>query len=202
MLFLNHSATFAVLIMKVVFRTGRITKIKIRKMNFRQFKLTTIILAFICTAVAVQAQKFGYLNSALLLSELPEVKAADSDLEAYQKQLMAQGETMVKAFETKYQKYVKEANEGVLSQVQMQQKEGELGQEQQKIQQFEVEVQQKILKKREALYQPILDKVKDALEEIGKENGYTMIFDASNGVILHANDSEDVMPLVKAKLNL
>jgi outer membrane protein len=137
-----------------------------------------------------------------LLSELPEVKAADSDLEAYQKQLVASGETMVKSFETKYQKYAKEAGEGVLSQVQMQQKEAELGQEQQKIQQYEVEVQQKILQKREELYQPILDKVKVALEAIGNEQGYTMIFDASGGVLLHAKESEDVMPLVKAKLGL
>jgi outer membrane protein len=171
-------------------------------MNLNQFKVTTIILAFLCVGMTLNAQKFGYLNSALLLSELPEVKAADSELTAYQKQLVAQGETMVKKFETKYQKYVQEANEGVLSQVQMQQKEGELGQEQQKIQQYEVEVQQKIMKKREELYQPILDKVKLALDAIGKENGYTMIFDASNGVILHANESEDVMSLVKAKLKI
>lgn len=171
-------------------------------MKINQIKVLTFFAAFMLLAVSINAQKFGYLNSALLLSELPEVKAADSDLEAYQKQLVASGETMVKAFEEKYQKYVKEANEGILSQVQMQQKEAELGQEQQKIQQYEVEVQQKILLKREELYQPILDKVKVALEAIGNEQGYTMIFDASGGVLLHAKESEDVMPLVKAKLGL
>jgi len=171
-------------------------------MNFNRIKVTTIILAFMCIGFSMQAQKFGYLNSALLLSELPEVKAADSDLEAYQKQLVASGEKMVKAFETKYQAYVKQANDGILSQVQMQQKEGELNTEQQKIQQYEVEVQQKLLKKREALYQPILDKVKVALEAIGKEQGYTMIFDSSSGTLLHADESDDVMPLVKARLKM
>ena len=86
--------------------------------------------------------------------------------------------------------------------VQMQEKEGELGLEQQKIQQYEVEVQQKIIKKREELYQPILDKVKVAIEAVGKDNGYTMIFDASNGTILHANDGDNVMTLVKTKLGM
>ena len=41
-------------------------------MNFNQFKVTTIILAFICMGFTMEAQKFGYLNSALLLSELSE----------------------------------------------------------------------------------------------------------------------------------
>ena len=171
-------------------------------MKINQIKVLTFFAAFMLFAITTNAQKFGYLNSALLLSELPEVKAADSDLEAFQKQLIASGETMVKSFEAKYQKYAQQANEGVLSQVQMQQKEAELGQEQQKIQQYELEVQQKILQKREELYQPILDKVKVALEAIGNEKGYTMIFDASGGVLLHAKESEDVMPLVKAKLGL
>jgi len=162
----------------------------------------SILAVFIFLSVTAHAQKFGYINSAVLLSELPEVKAADSELETYQKQLMSSGEAMVKAFETKYNQYAKEASEGLLSKVQMQEKEGELGLEQQKIQQYEVEVQQKIVKKREQLYQPILDKVKLAIEAVGKENGYTMIFDASGGTILHANDGDNVMALVKTKLGI
>lgn len=177
-----------------------INKKEIMKIN--QVKNIAFLVVFLFATVSISAQKFGYLNSALLLSELPDVKAVDSDLEAYQTQLVAAGEQMVKTFEEKYNKYMTDANNGVLSQVQMQQKEQELGTEQQKIQAYEVEVQQKILKKREELYQPILDKVKNALEAIGQENGYTMIFDASGGTILHANESEDVMPLVKAKLGL
>ena len=109
---------------------------------------------------------------------------------------------MVKKFETNYQALAKEAQEGVLSQVQMQKKEAELAEEQQKIQAFEVEVQNKILKTREELYSPILDEVKVILESIGKEQGYTMIFDSSGGTILHANDSENVMSQVKSKLGI
>ena len=171
-------------------------------MNIKRFKITAILTLLVFASFSINAQKFGYINSALLLSEMPEVKAADSDLEAYQTQLVAKGEDMVKAFETKYQQYAQEANSGVLSQVQMQQKETELGQEQQKIQAYEIEVQQKILTKREELYQPILDKVKVAIEAVGKDNGYTMIFDTSTGTLLHANESDDVMSLVKAQLGI
>lgn len=171
-------------------------------MKSNSLKTVLLILGLAAVALNLNAQKFGYLNSAVLLGELPEVKAADSEIETYQKQLMSSGEAMVKAFETKYTQYAKEASEGLLSQVQMKEKEGELGKEQQKIQQYEVEVQQKIMKKRDELYQPILDKVKTAIESVGKEKGYTMIFDAANGTILHANQSDDVTALVKAKLGL
>jgi len=165
--------------------------------------IKTILLAVLMiSAVSMQAQKFGYVNSAQLLSELPAVKAADSELETYQKQLMSSGESMVKQLETKIQAYAKEAQEGMLSQVQMAKKEEELGAEQRRIQEYEVEVQNKILKKREDLYAPILEKVKVAIENVGKEQGYTMIFDSSAGTILHAQDSENLMSTVKAKLGI
>ncbi len=165
--------------------------------------LKTIILGvFLISAVSMNAQKFGYVNSAQLLAELPAVKSADSELETFQKQLMSSGEAMVKQLETKYQAYAKEAQEGLLSQVQMQKKEQELATEQQKIQQFEVEVQNKIIAKREQLYAPILDKVKVAIEAVGKEQGYTMIFDSSAGTILHASESENVMAKVKTKMGI
>ena len=170
-------------------------------MNILNTKIL-ILAAIMLSAVAINAQKFGYLNSNQLLSELPEVKAADSELETYQKQLVSSGEQMVKDLDAKIQAYSKQAQEGTLSQVQMQQKEAELTKEQQKIQAYELEVQNKILKKREEVLQPIMDKVKEAIENVGKENGYTMIFDSNAGTTLHASESENVMSLVKAKLGM
>jgi outer membrane protein len=43
------------------------------------------------------SQKFGYCNSGLLLTQIPEVKAADSDLQAFQTQLTKKGQEMVKS---------------------------------------------------------------------------------------------------------
>lgn len=171
-------------------------------MKINNFRTLLAMFAFVLLTIGVNAQKFGYVNSSLLLSELPTMKAADSELETYQKQLMSSGESMVKAFEAKYQAIAQEVAEGLLSKVQQQTKENELAQDQQKIQAYEVEVQQKIVAKREELIQPILDKVKVAIEAVGNENGYTMIFDSSAGTILHANESDDVMQLVKTKLGL
>lgn len=160
------------------------------------------LLAFICLGLTASAQKFGHMNSGNLLEKVPEMKAADSELQAYQEQLMKAGQAMVKSFETKYTSYATEAQGGTLSRVQIQAKEGELQAEQTKIQEYEKEVQLKILKKREELLKPILEKIDNAINAVGKENGYTMIFDTSLGAMLFAPETEDVEALVLKKLGM
>ena len=161
-----------------------------------------LILLVTLSATSLSAQKYGYLNSALLLTELDEVKSADAEIATYQQQLVSKGEAMVKSFETKYKQYSQEAQSGEFSPVQVQQKESDLAAEQKKIQEFEVEVTNDIAKKREELYQPILNKVKGIVDALGKEKGYTMIFDTSTGALLFADAGEDLMAEVKKRLGM
>jgi len=164
-------------------------------------KIFTLLLACMITAGAITAQKFGYVNTALLLQDMPEVQAANAQLETYQKQLMSEGQGKVQAFEQKVAEYQKQAADGDLSQKQIAEKEEELGAEQQSLAQLEQEVQQKILKKREELLTPILQEVDVAIQEIGKDGGYTFIFDASvQGAMLYAPEGDDLIDEVKAKL--
>lgn len=167
----------------------------------KKYKLLMIALIFV-GALSTQstAQKFGYLNSQQLLAESPDVAAADKKLETYQKQLVEKGKTMVSGFEAEYKAYMADANAGKLSKVVMQQKEEALAKKQEAIQKYELEVQQKLMTKRESLYKPILDKMQKAIDALGAEEKYTMIFDTSTGVLLHALDSEDVTAKIKSRL--
>jgi outer membrane protein len=151
---------------------------------------------------STNAQKFGYINSTELLLAHPDVKSADSKLQDYQNQLLQKGQTMANTFQKHYEEYVKKANAGTLSKLQMQEEETKLTQEQNSIRQYEVDMQQKLAQKREELYKPILDKIQKAINEIGKENNYTFIFDAGTGGILHAVESDNIINLVKAKLGI
>lgn len=160
------------------------------------------LFLFVSLSYFTHAQKFGYVNSTLILSEHPDIKSADQQLINYQNELVAQGETKVKEFEAKYQAYVLEAQGGSLSRLQMEEKETALAQEQQMLQNFEMEVQQKLLVKREELYAPVLEKVRTALDEMGKSQGYTFIFDSSAGGILHASESDDLTGTLKSKLGM
>ena len=74
-------------------------------------KISQILLIAFCigTSLSLSAQKFGYINSQTLLSELPEVKAADAEIQALQTQLEKKGQMMVQELETKYKELQKRA---------------------------------------------------------------------------------------------
>lgn len=146
------------------------------------------------------AQKYGYINTQELLTNMTEMKLAESQLSTLQKELQGKGEQMVIQFEADYKAYVAEVDKGTLSKVQMQQKEEVLQGKRGEIEKFEAKMQEDLLKKKEELIKPILDKVKMEIEKLGKEGGYNMIFDSSMGMILHANTTEDLMPQIKTKL--
>lgn len=162
--------------------------------------LTVILLSGILNFA--EAQKFGYVNTQELLTSMPELKIADIQLQALQSELLSKGQEMVVKFESDYKAYMNEANSGTLSKVQMQKKEEELIAKQEEIKKYEDDIQDKLAMKREELYKPILDKVKKEIEKLGKEGSYTMIFDSSAGVLLHASESENLMPVLKSRLGV
>jgi outer membrane protein len=165
-------------------------------------KQILFLLVFFALTISVSAQKFGYVNSQELLVSMPEIKAADAELETYQKQLMAIGQSKVAEFETEYKKYADDVQKGILSQVQIQEKEKQLTDKQSALQKYEYEMQTQLGQKREELYKPILDKVTEAIKTYGKSNGYTMIFDTGAGAILHALETDNLLVALKAQLGV
>jgi outer membrane protein len=163
------------------------------------FSVLTLVLFMFTNSYS---QKFGYLNTQELLLSMPELKIADIQLDALQKELISKGEEMVVRFEADYKAYMNEANSGTLSKVQMQQKEEVLIAKQDELKQYETDIQNRLAIKREELYKPILDKVKMEIEKLGKEGNYTMIFDTAQGMILHAAENEDLLQIMKTKLGV
>ncbi len=163
-------------------------------------RLLFSMLAVVLTVGFASAQKVGHVHSLQLLSQLPEIAVADSLLAIYQVELQAKGDSMLNALQTNYQAYVKESQSGALSQIQAQTKEAALQEQQTALQGFEQAGQQLIMSKRQSLYDPILNKVDAAIKEVGKEEGYQMIFDSSVQAMVFTNGAEDVMAKVLAKL--
>lgn len=167
-------------------------------------KYTVVLAACFAMAGSLSAQKFGYLNSRALLSEMPEVKEAEANLETLQKQLQAKGEQMLQDFQSKYLELERKNSQGEISPKELEEESQKLKEQENEIAQYEQDMQRQIMQKRETLLQPILDKVNDAIEQVAEEEGYTYIFDASpgNGVLLYADETTDIMDQVKAKLGL
>ncbi len=162
--------------------------------------LASLVLCFAFTSST--AQKYGYVNSAELLANLPEVKKADASLNTLQTQMQNKGQEMVKELQAKYEKLAQQEKQGVLSPKQLQEEAAKLREQEQKIASYEQEMVQTIGKKREELLQPILDKVNNVINEVAKTNGYAMVLDSSTGVILYAEEEDDITAMVKSKLGL
>lgn len=163
-------------------------------------KIAVFFLVLVGSATAVQAQKFGFVNSTALLSNLPEVKQAEANLEALQKQLQKKGQSMVEQLQNDYVAVQGKVERGELSPKQQEEEGKKLETRQQEIASFEQDMMKQIQDKRTELLEPIYDKVNQAIAEVAKEGGYTFIFD--QGVLLYFEDSQDVSTAVKAKLNM
>ncbi len=148
------------------------------------------------------SQKFGYCNSGALLSEIPEVKAADSDLQAFQAQLTKRGQEMVKALQDKAAELDRKKQQGAISPKDLETQGAKLEEEQAAIAKYEQEVYDKLAQKREELFKPILDRVNLAMADVAKENQFMFVFDLNTQVLLYADESLDVTKLVKAKLGI
>ncbi len=161
----------------------------------------TAFVAFALTASF--AQKYGHLNMGNLIAQMPETEAADAELEAYQKQLVAKGEEMAKAFQEDYGQFVAAVQKGDVAPKVQEERGAALQKKQQEILAYEEEIRQKVQTKRQELLQPIFDRAEAAIKVIGDREGYELIFDTSVfNSILFAQESDDVMPLVVAELGL
>ena len=145
-------------------------------------------------------QKFGHVDAAALLELMPEKKKAESDLEAFAKEFQSALEDMAKEYEGKVQAFQAE-EKGMVATVRNT-KMREIADLERRIQEFQQQAQEEIGKKEQEVLTPVIDKARKAIDEVAKEKGYTYVFDSSVGVLLYADDSEDVLADVKAKLGL
>ncbi|MEZ5006928.1 MAG: OmpH family outer membrane protein [Chitinophagales bacterium] len=166
-------------------------------------KKVVVLIAVVMTLGGTsyaQTLKLGYINSLELLSLMPAVATADKQLEAYATGLDNTLETMYKEYETKIKDYQK--NEKMWPPSTLEIKQKELMDLEKRIGEFEQTIQRDINKKRESLYAPILEKADVAIKAVATEGNYTYIFDASTGSLLFADEAQDILPKVKAKLGL
>ncbi len=169
--------------------------------NFLHKQFILLILLF-CSLNSF-AQKYGHLNSGNIIEIYPDVANSDAVLEKFQKQLIDAFTVKMEAFEVAYNNLNKLVQGGTLSPKQQQEEEAKLKVMQEEIVKLERENDQKIRDKRVELLKPILDKVNNAIQEVGKENGYTMIFDSAIfNALLYVDEADDVSDMVKAKLGI
>ena len=69
------------------------------------------------------------------------------------------------------------------------------------MQEFGATVQNELAQLEQQLLMPMIERVQEAINEVGSENGFTYIFDTSSGATVYTG-GEDVGGLVRAKLSM
>jgi len=161
------------------------------------------VLVFVTFAFAGNAQtqqKFGHVNFARLYGMMPGQDSIKKVYETYARGLQNQLATMQAELENKFMDY--QANQATWSNIIRQTKEREIQDIQGRMEDFNTQAQQDLMDKENELTAPIIEKARKAVEDVAKENGYTYIFNSTDGLLLYATPSDDVLPLVKKKLGI
>ncbi len=162
--------------------------------------LFSLVVVFTAFGYSQPGLKLGYIDSNEILSMMPETDSLQQELKNYADFLDEQMSTMAMEYQTKFQQY--QENVATMSDLIRQTKEKEITDLQQRIQAFQQSADQDLQTKQQELFNPLIEKVKKAIDEVGKENGYNYIFDVGTGVLVFFENGDNILPLVKKKLGI
>ena len=160
-----------------------------------------VLVALTLAAMSVSAQvKLGHIETQKLIQAMPEWTAAQKTFEEEQKKVNTELNSLREQFQTKLAEYSEKMK--TYSEAMRATTEEELQGFQQRSQRFQETAMAQLEKTQNDLMQPVMEKAMNAIKEVGKENGYTYIFDMNAGILYAAENSQDVEPLEKKKLGL
>ncbi|WMJ72565.1 OmpH family outer membrane protein [Cytophagaceae bacterium ABcell3] len=161
-----------------------------------------LTLFFLTGSLAVNAQdiRIGYTSLEYVFEKMPESEQIKNDLQTYEKKLQDHLKEKYDEFEKKLEAYQAGAN--TMAESVKQTKERELQQLQMSIREFENKAQQDLQKKHAQLTDPVLDRIQDAINKVGKDKGYAYILSGEGAVLYAQNKEDDVSELVLKELGV
>ncbi|MFO7977023.1 MAG: OmpH family outer membrane protein [Bacteroidales bacterium] len=162
-------------------------------------KIALFTLVFVLMTAAGWAQRFAFVDSEYIMENIPEVQAAEMEIEQLSIEWQQEIEERFAEIDRLYREYQAEAP---LLPEEMRQQREELIIEREKeakdlqMQRFGREGD--LFQKRQELIQPIQDRIHTTVEEIATRGNYAIIFDKAGGVSMLFTDmrydlSDDVL---------
>lgn len=165
-------------------------------------QLKTLLIAaalFIGVSQTVSAQaKVAHINVSELMSTMPDMKAANTQLETVKKGYDTQYRAMVDEFQTKIKKYQQEA--ATVGDAVNETRSKEVQDMEQRIQQYQQTASEELQKKQEDIYKPIIEKARAAIQKVAKAKGYQYVLDSTTGSGVILADGPDLLADVKKEL--
>ena len=139
--------------------------------------------------------KIGYVDSQLILNQLPEAIKAQGDITALQNKWVKEGDNLTKELQKNYADYQKKAK--TMTQDQQLAEQQKLLKQQQSIDDFKKakfgQPNGEFYVKSDSIWKPVKDKIYHAIEVIGKKENMTYVLDkAGNSIVLYADPKYDI----------
>ncbi len=157
--------------------------------------LLFILLISTVTIFAQSPQKIGYVDSQIILTQLPEAIKAQSDLDALTTVWSNQVDSMKLVLQQQYADVQKQL--ATMTEDQKQIKQKELIDKEQQIYAYQNQKfgqpNGEIYQKQETIFDPVKKKIYAAIEQVAKDEGMHFIFDKSGDILLlYADTSYDI----------
>lgn len=166
--------------------------------------VSVLVILFLFTGIsssfAQSEVKLGHVDFAALYGLMPGLDSVRIQFEDYNKNIQEQFAAMQTELENKFMDY--QANVDGMSEIIRATKEAEINDLKERLDAFEVQATQDLQNKEMELTAPIIEKARKAVEEVAKENGYTYVFNSTEGLLLYATPSDDISEMVKIKLGI
>ncbi len=162
-----------------------------KKLLIVMFFLVSVSMLFAQTTETVKVQKTGYVDTDAILAQYSLAIKAKSDLEAIASAYRKALDSMYVSLQNDYSDIQKKLN--TMKDAQKQEAQQKLIQKEQDIRNFQEAKfgnNGEIAKKQEELFAPINQKIREAIEKVAKDLGYTFVFNKAGEVILLYGEPE------------
>ena len=149
------------------------------------FKSTLLLGLVAVLSTQAYAQRFAYVDSDYILSQMPSYKSAQNQIDEKSKKWQEEIDNKFEAIDKLYKQY--QAEKVLLTKDMQTKRENEIiekEREAKKLQNDKFGYEGKLFKKREELIKPIQDKVYEAINKVAKNNGLDFIFDKSGDMLM------------------
>jgi outer membrane protein len=167
-------------------------------------KLVKVALVAVCIVFmgnfAKAQQKVGHISFDAAIQALPELKTAQTQIQAYQKTWTDALQTIQNDYNTKGQEF--QAKQATMTDAVRAAKQAELQDLQKRYADQSDAARQQVEAKGNEYMKPLIDKIRAAVVAVAKEKGYAYVLNSSSTDLIVSPDADDLLPAVKAKLGI
>ena len=162
--------------------------------------LLVAVLIMGATSISTAQVKFAHINTQELVEAMPDMKAAQSQLEKLQKTYDTEIKAMAKELDNKIKQYGAEAE--TKTDEENRKRAEEVQNMQNNIAAYRQQALQDLQKKEVDIVQPILERAKNAIQKVARAQGIQYVMDSTSGTGLILADGTDLMADVKKELGI